>query len=110
MLKKQNFCPFAFFSIVLLTLFISKPDSSKDLTIVMIFSITLFEFINAVSKPRIFISIETFVADVVAVIPNGIKNLLANDVSRIFINSKLVCGNGTRVIPRDTPDCAILDI
>ena len=52
----------------------------------------------------------TFVADTVAVNCNGIKKLLANGVSRIFINNNLVCGNGTRLLPRDTPDCAILDI
>ena len=51
-----------------------------------------------------------FVADTVAVNPNGIKKFLANAICRIFINNKLVCGNGTRVLPRDTPDCAILDI
>ena len=61
------FCYFALFLIV--SAFISKPYSSRELTIFMISSISLFENINAV------------VPDVAADTADGIKAFLANGVS-----------------------------
>ena len=48
MLKNPLFCYFASFPIVSLTHFINNSDSSRDLTTLMIFSISLFEVITVV--------------------------------------------------------------
>ena len=44
-----------------------------------------------------------------AVNPNGTKTLLANGLITIFINGKPLFSNGQRSLPRNPPDCAILD-
>ena len=49
------------------------------------------------------------VADNAAVNPNGIKTLLANGLSTCFIKDKLVFSNGTKSLPKNLPDCDILD-
>ena len=46
--RSSPFCYFALFLIILLIPFINQPDSSRDLTIFMISSISLSEIINAV--------------------------------------------------------------
>ena len=43
-----------------------------------------------------------------AVNPNGIKNLLANVLSTIFITGNHVFSNGPKILSKDPPDCAIL--
>ena len=42
-------------------------------------------------------------------IPNGIKILLANGLIKFFINSNLVFSDGPKSLPRNPPDCIILD-
>ena len=49
MLRNPTFCSFASFLIVSLTPTISKLDSSKDFTIIMISFAFLFEIVNAVA-------------------------------------------------------------
>ena len=44
-----------------------------------------------------------------AVKPNGIKTLLANGLITFFINGSPVFNNGPRSLPRNPPDCIILD-
>ena len=48
-------------------------------------------------------------ADVAAVNPNGIKTLLANGLSIFLINFHPVFSNGLRILPKNPPDCVILD-
>ena len=62
-----------------------------------------------VPKPSKFLWIPASVAFVAAVNPNGYKTLLANGLSTFFINGKLVFSNGPRGLPRNPPDCTILD-
>ena len=47
--------------------------------------------------------------DVVAVNPNGIKTLLGIVLIIFFINGNPVFNNGPRSLPRNPPDCIILD-
>ena len=54
--------------------------------------------------------IPTSAADAAAVNPNGIKTLLANGFITFYINGNLVYNNGPRSLPRNPPDCIILDI
>ena len=48
LVRNPSFCYFASFLIVSLTVFISKPDSSSNLTFFMILSISLFQISSAV--------------------------------------------------------------
>ena len=69
----------------MLTLFINKADSSRDLAIFMISLIASFKILNVViHDPNIFFWIAPFVADAPVVNPKGIKTLLANGLSVIF--------------------------
>ena len=54
--------------------------------------------------------IPTSAADAAAVNPNGIKTLLANGFITFYINGNLAYSNGPRILPRNPPDCIILDI
>ena len=73
--------PYVSSSIVLVTPFIDKPQSSKDLTIFIISSISLIDFIyNVILEP-----IPVSTADATVVNPSGIKTLLTNGVSTFFI-------------------------
>ena len=45
-----------------------------------------------------------------AVNPNGIKRLSANGLIKYFINGNPVFSNGPRNLPRNPPDCIVLDI
>ena len=47
--------------------------------------------------------------DAAVVNPSGIKILLANGVSTFFINGRPTYINGPRNLPRNPPDCTILD-
>ena len=74
--KNPPFYSFASFLVVLLTPFINKPDSSRDLTIFIISFISSFEIINVVTPdPDMVLSIVASVAAVATVNPNGIKML-----------------------------------
>ena len=76
--QNPPFCSFASFLIVSLTPFISKPDFSRDLTIFIISSISLFEITNdVVLDPKMFFCIVPSVS-AVAVNPNGIKKHLVH--------------------------------
>ena len=110
--NKQAESVFLFFPllwIVSLTSFIGKPDSSRDLTIFIISFIFSLEIINVVvPDPNIFLWIAASIAYAAAVNPNGIKTLLTNGFTRMFIKGKPVFSNGPRSLPRNPPDYVIL--
>ena len=54
--------------------------------------------------------IEGFVADAAVYNPNGTKTLLADALSTFFINVDPGFSNGSINMPRNPPDCIILDI
>ena len=63
----------------MLTPFLNKPDSLRDLTILMISLICSFEIISvAIPRPNVFLLTSASAADAAAVNPNRIKKLLAN--------------------------------
>ena len=73
--------------------------------------ISSFDIISVVvPDPKIFLCIPASAADAAAVIPNGIKTLLANGLIAFFINGNPVFSNGPRSLPRNSPDSIILDI
>ena len=94
---------------VSVTPFNNKPESSRNFTILIRFSISLFDIINVVfPDPNIFICIPASATDAAAVNPGGIKTLLAmvllhfllkvilflvmkNYLQKIYEYSKLVC-------------------
>ena len=99
---------FASFLIVLITPFIDKPDSSKDLTILMISFIFSFEIINVViPEPKRFFWITASVAHAAAVNPNGIKTLLANGLSIFPIKDNPDLSNGPKSLTENSPDFPI---
>ena len=59
---------------------------------------------------RFFLYIPASAASAAAVNPKGIKTLLANGLIAIFISGNPVFSNGPRSLPRNSPDCVILDI
>ena len=63
-----------------------------------------------VPDPKTFLCILASSADAAAVNPKGIKTLLANGLITFFINGNPVFSNGPRSLPRNPPDCIILDI
>ena len=58
---------------------------------------------------RLFLCIPASAADAAAVNPNGIKTLLANGLITFFIKGNPVFSNGPSNLPRNPPDCIILD-
>ena len=73
-------------------------------------SIYLFDIISVVvPEHSIFLCIPAPAADAVAVNPNKIKMLSANGWTTSFIKGNSVFGNGSTVLPRNPPDCIILD-
>ena len=56
-----------------------------------------------------FFCIPASAADVAAVNPEGIKTLSANGLIIFFIKNNPVFSNGPRGLPRNPPDCTILD-
>ena len=96
MTRNPSFLSFASFSIVSLTPFTNKPDSSGDLTLFMISSISSFENINVVPNPKTFFWIAASIANADAVSPNGAKTFLANYVSMFFVNGTAILINGAR--------------
>ena len=108
-LKNLPFCTFASFSVVSLTSFINKPDSSKDLTIFIISPISWFEIINvATSDPSISFWISEYVADSAAVNANDIKRLLANGLSLFSIKGNPYFSSGPKRLPKNPHDYPIL--
>ena len=59
---------------------------------------------------RFFFCIPASAADATAVNPKGIKTLLANGLITFFISGNPVFSNEPRSLPRNPPDCIILDI
>ena len=97
----------------------NKPEYSRDSTIAIISSISSFDFISVVvcrvedeerPDPKIFWCIPASDADAAAVNPKGIKTLLAYNLITFFISGRPVFNNGPTSIPRNPPDCIILDI
>ena len=75
-------------------------------------SISSFYIISVVillPDSNIFLCIPTSAVVAVVVNPNGIKTLLANDLMNFFINGNPVFSNGPRSLPRNPPNCIILD-
>ena len=58
--------------------------------------------------PKIFLCIPAS-ADAAAVNPRGIKTLLANGLVTFFISGNTVFSKGPRRLPRNPPDCIVLD-
>ena len=59
---------------------------------------------------KIFLCILASSAHAAAVNPKGIKTLWANGFITFFINGNPVFSNGPRNLPRNFPDCIIIDI
>ena len=91
---------------VLLTPFINKPDSSKDLTIFIISFRSSFNVINVVTPdPNFFLLIAASVSDAAAAVnPNGIKKLLANGLSTFHIKGNPAFINDSKSLPKNRPD------
>ena len=60
--------------------------------------------------PNNFLCIPASTADAAAVNPKGIKTLLDNGLITFFISGNPAFSNGPRSLPRNPPDCIILDI
>ena len=58
---------------------------------------------------RFFLSIPASAAAAAAVNPEGIKTLLANTSIMFFISGNPYFRNGPRSLPRNPPNCTILD-
>ena len=77
--------------------------------------ISPFDIISVVNErwlcpdPKIYLCIPASAADGTAVNPRGIKKLLANGLITFFINGNPVFSNGAGSLPRNPPDCIILD-
>ena len=104
-------CSFVSFSIVWIICFVNKLESSRDLTVSIISSISsflLFLYDN-------FLWIPASAADAVSVNFNGIKTLLTDALSTFFINGKPIVNgkpiftNSPKGLPGKAPDCIILD-
>ena len=92
-----------------MTPFINKPDSSNDSTLFLISIISSFVIINIVlPDPNIFLWIDVSVADVDVVNPNGVKTLLANDLSTSFVKGNPIFSNGSISQPKNPSDYPIL--
>ena len=75
----------------------------------MISSISSFESINVViPDPKTFFWIAASVAVAAAVNPNGIKTLLANDLSTSSVKGKQAFSNSPKSLPGNPPDYTIL--
>ena len=86
-------------------MFTNNQESSRDLTIIMMSSISSFNIINVIvlfclSDPKILLCTPASAADAVS----GIKTLLANGLITFFIKGKPVFSNGPRSLPRNSPD------
>ena len=79
-----------------MTPFNNNPESSRDFTILIRSSMSLFDIISVVwpSEPNIFLCIPASAADAAAVNPNGINTLFANGVITFFISGNPVFSNG----------------
>ena len=77
-LRNPPFCSLASLWIALQTLFNNKPESLRDLTILIMSFVSSSDIISVVVPgPKIFLCIPSSAADAAAVNPTGIKTLLA---------------------------------
>ena len=58
---------------------------------------------------QILLCIPVSATDAAAVNPRGIKTLLASGLITFFVNVNPVFNNGPSNLPRNRPDCIILD-
>ena len=73
-------------------------------------SIFFFEISNVTTlDPNTFLCIPASAAHSAAANPNGVKTLLANGPSTVFIKGKPVFSNGCKSLPKNPHDCSILD-
>ena len=73
-------------------------------------SISPFDIISvAFRNLRFSWCIPTSAADAAAANPNKIKTLLANGLIEFFIKGNPVFSNGPRSLPKNAPDCIILE-
>ena len=73
-------------------------------------SILSFDNISVfVPDPKIFFCIQASAVDVAAVNHNGNKTLIANGLVTFFINGSPAFNNEPRSLPRNPPDCIILN-
>ena len=73
-------------------------------------SISLLGIISVVlPDPTFLLCIPASAADAAAVNPKEIETLLANGLITFFINGNSVFSNGPSNLPRNPPDCIILD-
>ena len=111
-LRNPAFCSFSSFWTVSITPFNNKPESSRDFTILIISSVSLFYIISVAVllfwDIKIFLCIAASAADAAEVNPKGIKTILANGLITFFISGNPVFGNRARSLPRNPPDCIIL--
>ena len=76
----------------------------------MISSISSFEIISVViPDPKNYFWTPAFVTDGGTVNLNGIKINLSNSLSTFFLKGKPVFNNDPRNLPKNLPDCLILD-
>ena len=97
---------FLFFFILLfivsLIRFISKPNSSSDVTIFIISFISSFSITDvALPDPNIYLWIAASVAGSAAVNSNGINTLLANGLNTFSIEGDPVFNNSPKCLPRN---------
>ena len=106
------FCCYTSFSIVSLTPFISKPDSSRDLTVFMISFKSSFENANgnvALPDPKVFFWVHANIAEFTAVNLKGTKMLLANCLNTFPIKGKRIFSKGPTSLLGNPPNYTILD-
>ena len=110
-LRNPPFCSFTSFWTDSVTPFNNNPESSRDFTILIRSSMSLFDIISVVwpPDPNIFLYIPASAADGATVNPKGINTLLANDVITFFIKVSPVFSNGPSNLPSNPPDCIIFD-
>ena len=103
----QKSCPeIHLFVLLLLVPFIIKQNSPRNLTILIISSISSLNIINVVVLDlKILIWILASAADAAVVNSKGIEILLAYDLSTFFISGKSFFNYGPTGLPRNSPGC-----
>ena len=84
-----------------MTPFNNNPESSRDFTILIRSSMSLFDIISVVfPDPNIFyVSLHLLL----------MHTLLANGIMKFFIRGNPVFNKGPRNLPKNPPDCIIFD-
>ena len=87
-----------------MTPFNNNSESSRDFTILIRSSMSLFDIINVVwppPDPNIFLCIPASAADEAAINPKGINTLLAHGVITFFIKDNPVFNKGPSNLPKN---------